>query len=281
MRLRPGHARTYVRMPRQPRFTENQLREAIAASRSWAETLRRLRYRTAGGNWRTLQKYAALWGICTKHFDANAARREAAERARVPLSDLLTASSTYSRACLKRRLFAEGVKPRRCETCGQDEIWHGRRMALILDHINGVPDDHRLENLRILCPNCAATLDTHCARKNRLAPMPRDCLRCGTPFFPNRRGQRYCSSDCGSRWDRSRLRGTPRLDARKVERPPYLTLLGEIEKNGYVATGRKYGVSDNAIRKWVRFYENEMERRRREHGAELSGSRDEALDAAA
>ena len=38
-------------------------------------------------------------------------------------------------------------------------------MALILDHINGIGNDHRLENLRIVCPNCAGTLDTHCGRK--------------------------------------------------------------------------------------------------------------------
>jgi transposase-like protein len=54
-----------------------------------------------------------------------------------------------------------------------------------------------------------------------------------------------------------------------VERPPYLLLLHEIEQNGYLATGRKYGVSDNAIRKWVRFYENEIERRRRAESGEL------------
>jgi hypothetical protein len=40
-------------------------------------------------------------------------------------------------------------------------------MGLILDHINGLRDDHRFENLQIVCPNCAATLDTHCGRKNR------------------------------------------------------------------------------------------------------------------
>ena len=65
-------------------------------------------------------------------------------------------------------LFEEGLKERRCEMCGQDENWHGRTMSLILDHINGVPDDNRLENLRIVCPNCAATLETHCGRKNRI-----------------------------------------------------------------------------------------------------------------
>jgi hypothetical protein len=33
-------------------------------------------------------------------------------------------------------------------------------MALILDHIDAVPTDNRIENLRIVCPSCAATLDT-------------------------------------------------------------------------------------------------------------------------
>src|SRR5215203_1142759 len=94
--------------------------------------------------------------------------RRPSRRQPTPLETILVAGSTYSRGHLKERLFAAGVTHRRCESCGQDERWRGRRMALILDHVNGVADDHRLENLRILCPNCAATLETHCGRKNRL-----------------------------------------------------------------------------------------------------------------
>ena len=45
-----------------------------------------------------------------------------------------------------------------------------------------------------------------------------------------------------------------------MSRPPYEQLLAEIETTSYVAVGRKYGVSDNAVRKWVRFYERERER---------------------
>jgi transposase-like protein len=45
-----------------------------------------------------------------------------------------------------------------------------------------------------------------------------------------------------------------------VERPPYERLLVEIQATSYVAVGRKYGVSDNAVRKWVWFYERERER---------------------
>ena len=60
-------------------------------------------------------------------------------------------------------------------------------MALILDHINGVADDNRLENLQIVCPNCAATLDTHCGRANRRPLEEYPCERCGTAFRPRYR----------------------------------------------------------------------------------------------
>ncbi|HEU5063515.1 MAG TPA: hypothetical protein VFT79_10245, partial [Solirubrobacterales bacterium] len=140
-------------------------------------------------------------------------------------------------------------------------------MSLILDHINGVRDDHRLENLRMVCPNCAATLDTHCGRRNRILREKRCCLRCDGEFVPNYATQRYCSRACGARWDRSDFRrhrggqrGLPKLTERKVDRPPYEQLLAEIQSTSYVAVGRKYGVSDNAVRKWVRFYERQMER---------------------
>ena len=238
---------------RAPRFTEDDLREAIAGSRSWAETLRQLKYRSKGGNWKTLKKYAVRWEIDTSHFDPHAASLEGLRRhggkAR-PLSGLLVADSRISRYELKARLYAEGLKQPVCELCGQGELWRGRRMALILDHINGIPDDNRLHNLRIACPNCAATFETHGGRKNRRSP--RNCAGCGTPFQPNRGQQKYCSRECGQRAERKA--STRR---RRVERPPYEELLRQIDEFGYLGVGRLYGVSDNAIRKWIRFYEKE------------------------
>lgn len=165
----------------------------------------------------------------------------------------MTQHSTYSRGTLKRRLYAEGYKARECELCGQGEMWRGKRMALILDHINGVADDHRLENLRIVCPNCAATLPTHCGANNALrTEVP--CVRCGTQFLPRSPTQRFCGRDCGQR---SRAGHGPILVTRRVERPPYEQLRAQIDAEGWSATGRRYGVSDNAVRKWMRMYERE------------------------
>jgi hypothetical protein len=248
-------------------YTREDAEAAIAASNSWAESLRRLGLCTTGGGWRILRKYADIWHISTSHFDPEAARLKNLRGTQRPLAQVLVKESTYARQHVKRRLLAEGLKEPRCELCGQGEIWRGRPMSMILDHINGVRDDHRLENLRMVCPNCAATLDTHCGRRNRIERAQRRCRRCRGAFIPGYAKQRYCSRACGVRWDRSAtgstrlgLRGVPSPSARKVERPPYEQLMEEIEATSYLAVGRKYGVSDNAVRKWVRLYRRQIER---------------------
>jgi 5-methylcytosine-specific restriction endonuclease McrA len=82
------------------------------------------------------------------------------------LEEILTVNSTYRTAHLRERLFCAGLKKRKCEGCGLTE-WMGEAIPLELDHVNGVPDDHRLENLRVLCPNCHALTPTWRGRRNR------------------------------------------------------------------------------------------------------------------
>lgn len=105
-------------------------------------------------------------------------------------------------------------------------------MSLILDHINGIHNDNRIENLQIVCPNCNATLSTHC-RGNR--EKKKFYCKCGNEKSKSGKVCKECS-------DKSQ---------RKVERPSYEQLIKEIKETNYSAVGRKYGVSDNAIRKWL------------------------------
>lgn len=238
-----------------PRYSESEAREAIAASGNWSEALRRLGLRAAGGNHRVLRLWAERWRIPTDHFRRSARR---GGRDPLPLEEVLVTGSRYDRGSLNKRLYAAGLKERTCELCGQGEEWHGRPMSLILDHVNGIHDDNRLANLRIVCPNCAATLPTHCARNVRRPA----CRTCGATFRPGYGGQRYCSARC---WHRSDEARAARADERrwKVARPTREQLLADLRAAGWTAVGAKYGVSDNAVRKWLRRYAADEEAGRR------------------
>lgn len=243
-------------MPRNAPFSEADAQAAIASSICWADALRALGYQVKGANYRTLQKWAGRWNISTDHFDPHIGRKRAGKAQEIPLSEVLVEGSTYNRQNLKRRLVASGLLSPCCEICGQGEIWRGRRMSLILDHINGVSNDNRLENLRMVCANCAATLDTHCGRN---LPRERICPGCGESFVPRSLRHRHCSEKCWGVVASAALRGVPRPERRKVDRPSFEGLMTDVASMSFVAVGRKYGVSDNAVRKWIRWYDYERE----------------------
>jgi hypothetical protein len=235
-----------------PRYTEAEVREAATNARSIADALRHLGLRAAGGNHRSFKRWAAHYGVSLEHFDPQWAKRRGPRETAIPLAEVLVRDSTYHRGHLKRRLYEQGLKSRRCEMCGQGEIWRGAQIGLILDHINGDATDHRLANLRILCPNCNATLEPHCGRRGRIDREPRACLYCGSDFQPKYPEQKYCSQECGVHSVGPRA---PQPERRKVPRPSHAQLLTDLTTMSVCAVGRKYGVSDNAVRKWLRWYD--------------------------
>lgn len=111
------------------RYTEEEARAAVIASRSWAETLRRLGYCQTGANNVLLKKRVAEWGISTDHFDPYAALRGQGRRTKKALGEILVRGSTYSRGHLKRRLYDEGLKEPRCELCAQGETARAALLA--------------------------------------------------------------------------------------------------------------------------------------------------------
>lgn len=217
------------------KYEKQNLIEIVQQSKNVRDCLKKMGLTLTGNNHVTVKKYIGLYGINTDHFINEYSFKNVIE-----LKDILIENSDYSRTSLKDRLYKEGLKQRCCELCGQGEDWMGKKMSLILDHINGIHNDNRLENLRIVCPNCNATLDTHCA-KNK---SKKNLKKLENGFGVN--------DDVDFRKIKTKENVLAKFNRRKVERPPYEQLIVEIETLGYSGTGRKYGVSDNAIRKWVK-----------------------------
>lgn len=217
------------------KYLKENLEPVVFASKNLTEVLLNLKMTTKGNSRETIKKYIALYGISISHFESTRDRYErtlgnAVKIKKIPLKDILIKNSTYNTTSnLKERLYSEGLKERKCEKCGQDENWHGEHISLILDHINGVNNDNRLENLRIVCPNCNAALPTHCRGIKRT--------------------KKYQSSV-----DKINVHIQSSKLQRKVERPPYDILIKSVNDIGYTATSRIYNVSDNTIRKWIIFY---------------------------
>lgn len=84
-----------------------------------------------------------------------------------PLSKVLTENSDYARHLVKKRILAENLIQYRCSCCGIGPEWRNKPMPLILDHINGINNDNRLENLRFVCSNCDSQLPTYKSKNKK------------------------------------------------------------------------------------------------------------------
>jgi predicted RNA-binding Zn-ribbon protein involved in translation (DUF1610 family) len=147
------------------RYIKEEFIEIIKNSRSYSDAVRKLKLNDGHGNRKTVIKYINLYDVDISHFDYKG--EQLTIKKKIDLKNILIENSTYNNTVsLKNRLYKEGLKKCKCEECGQGEIWKGKKMSLILDHKNGIHNDNRFENLRIICPNCNATLETHCG-KNR------------------------------------------------------------------------------------------------------------------
>ena len=76
-------------------------------------------------------------------------------------------NSTFPRQKIKNRIIKENLLVYECEKCMNKGEWNGEKLSLHLDHKNGVENDHRLENLRFLCPNCHSQTDTYAGKANK------------------------------------------------------------------------------------------------------------------
>ncbi|MBL8122396.1 HNH endonuclease [Candidatus Saccharibacteria bacterium] len=157
-------------MPLKRSWDDDQLRKAVAESLSFRAVLLRLQLVPAGGNYTQVRSRIKKLDLDTTHFTGKRwnVGMSYHTSTRPMLSSLLTENSSVQSYKLKKRLFEEGVKEAECELCGWAEVSSDGRVPVELDHINGVHSDNRLENLRILCPNCHSLQPTHRGKNKRV-----------------------------------------------------------------------------------------------------------------
>lgn len=144
------------------KFTKEQLVEAFDKAKTALGASREL-----GVNYKTYRRLAQLHGV----FQSNQAGKGLPgkpPRSSVSLDEILKGNHPiYNVYKLKWRLIRAGFKKAQCEECG----WCGRaptgHIPIELDHINGNRYDHRIENLRILCPNCHSMTSTYRSRRRK------------------------------------------------------------------------------------------------------------------
>lgn len=155
------------------RMTDDELQLLLDSSRSYREVIVKAGSSDKSGNYQTLKRNIEQRGLSTEILDKNRylslkknAERTNREKKHFKLSEILVKNSTYTNNhALKLKLVREGILEYKCEICGINE-WMGKEISLQLDHRNGVHNDCRLENLRLLCPNCHSQTETY-GVKNR------------------------------------------------------------------------------------------------------------------
>lgn len=143
------------------------VKDIAKASISYSDMLRKLKLTTNGStNHRVLKKFLTEHNIDTSHFTLINPNK----KVKAPVydfEDILIKDSKYTNMSrLKTRLINAGYLTYRCEICHIDS-WNNLPISLQLDHINGVHTDNRLENLRLLCPNCHSQTPTYAGRNRK------------------------------------------------------------------------------------------------------------------
>jgi hypothetical protein len=211
-------------------LSSENFKKLVQNSSTFSEILRKLGLGTA--NYSTLKKRIAEESVDDSHIVLRL-RREYHSSNKIPLEKILVINSTYNHGHLKSRLISENLLQPQCYKCKIGTIWNQEPLTLQLDHINGVNNDNRIENLQLLCPNCHSQTSTWSGRNIQYVKTTRLCS-CG---------RQICKSSLKCQRCYLSTKKT------KIDWPSFEKMKKLLSIHSTRELGKILGVSDNAIHK--------------------------------
>ena len=144
------------------KYTKDRLAPILSNCNNWHDAMKELGLRFNSSGRLRLARLARTYKLSFEHFVHRKKGKNVTSD-----SEIFALNSGFSPSYVKKRLLRTKQKPYICAICKATPIWHGAPLSLILDHIDGNAIDHRLENLRFVCPNCNSQLPTFCGRNIR------------------------------------------------------------------------------------------------------------------
>ena len=151
------------------KLSDEQFVELIKKSLNISEVLFKLGYSVRGNSWgfSQIKKRMTDLNLDSSAFKGKSALVLKNKHSEIKAEDILKPNCKHSRSVLRRYIIKNNLIPYKCAICGCIE-WQGKTLSLELDHINGINNDNRLENLRFLCPNCHSQTTTYGSRNQQL-----------------------------------------------------------------------------------------------------------------
>lgn len=151
------------------KLSDEQFVELLKKSSTISEVLFKLGYTVKGNSWGYSQVKRRMDDLNLDYsiFKGKSAVIKTGRLNNVRKEDILKENCKHQRTVLRRYVIKNNLIPYKCAICGCTE-WQGKTLSLELDHINGINNDNRLENLRFLCPNCHSQTSTYGSRNQQL-----------------------------------------------------------------------------------------------------------------
>lgn len=144
------------------RYNKEDVEKAFTNAECWSDIYRSLGVTVCDHNKKAIIKFARHHGLTVPTFSkADIGRTFRRGKIGWTVDEIFCENSTYARSNVRGAVLRYNVLPDyTCSKCSLEPLWDGTELMLEIDHVNGISNDNRIENLRWLCPNCHSQTST-------------------------------------------------------------------------------------------------------------------------